>query len=252
MIGENTSLYQYYTAAGTAVAGMPETIPPTGMGQSTVGVTVAGMPETIPPTDMGQSTVGVTVAGIPNISTQTAGAVSTAGQISAGVTIAGMPETIPPTGVGTAGTVAAGSNSGKICIAATGATINSPVADIFDKAPYFLIVGFGSMKVIPNPNVQDLIGSGVQSAQLVVSEGAHVVITNDIGIKAIEELCRLQVKVYTGVTGTVKDALEWYQNNRLTQTNLNSSSDDQVNDEEEQHGPPSSSKSKSKGESTTL
>ena len=232
MIGENTSLYQYYTAAGTAVAGMPETIPPTGMGQSTVGVTVAG---------------------IPNISTLTAGAVSTAGQIAAGVTVAGMPDTIPPTGVGTAGTV-----SGKICIATTGATINSPIADIFDKAPYFLIVGFGNMEVVQNPNVQDLIGSGVQSAQLVVSEGSDVVITNDIGIKAIEELHRLQVKVYTGVTGTAKDALEWYQNNRLTPTKLNSSSD-QVNDDEEdeeQHGPPSGSKSKAKGdtkgESTTL
>ncbi len=243
---------------------MPESIPPATMGQSTAGLTVAGipnissqavagvsvsgMPESIPPTTMAQAAAGLTVAGIPNIS-----------QTTAGVTVAGMPATIPPmemgeavAGITVAGTVVAGAGSGKICIATTGPTINAPIADVFDKAPYFLMVGVGSMDVMANPNAQDRIGSGVQSAQLVVSEGADVVITNDIGIKAIEELYRLQVKVYTGVTGTAKEALSWYQNNRLVPTKLNSSGALGDSDEEEQHGPPTSSKSKSKGETTTL
>jgi len=190
---------------------------------------------------LGLGTAGVLVAGVPNVSTAlTAGAPTDVGQGVAGVT------------------TIAGANSGKICIPTTGKTINSPVADLFDKAPYFLIVGFGSMDVVTNPNVQDLTGSGVQSAQLVVSEGADVVIANDIGIRAIEELHRLQVKVYTGVTGTANEALTWYQNNRLTPTTLNSTSDRVVDDAEEQHGPSTSvSKSKSKGDvkgedSTTL
>ncbi|MBF0302769.1 MAG: hypothetical protein HQK73_06995, partial [Desulfamplus sp.] len=234
------------TVAGMTIAGPPE-----GMGQSTAGMPTAGMPTAGmttagPPEGMGQSTAGMPTAGAPEI----------VGQGVAGITIAGMPTAGAPAGMGPSATTVAGSNSGKICIASTGDSINSQVADIFEKAPYFLIVGFGSMEVIPNPNVSDKIGSGVQSAQLVVSEGADVVITNDIGIRAIEELNRLQVKVYTGVTGTVKDALAWYQNNRLVPTKLNSSSSSSsdsniINDEEEQHGPPTS-KAKSKGESTTL
>lgn len=143
----------------------------------------------------------------------------------------------------------AGQRSGNVCIAATGKTIEAQVADIFDKAPYFLIVGLGSIEIIPNPNVDDLKGSGVQSAQLIVSEGARVVLTNDIGIRAIEELHTLNVQVYTGIRGTAAQALRWYQDDRLTPTVLNNNM--RTDDDEEQHGPPSSSKSKAKGESTT-
>ncbi len=222
-----------YPAAGTVVAGMP----------------VSGMPEEIPPPGGGNPD-NLTVAGIPNIS---------AGTLVAGMPVAGLPETIPPTGQTTsvitvAGTASAaltvaGAGTGKICIAATGPKIDSPVADLFDRAPYFLIVGLGNFTAIPNPNVRDVTGAGIQSAQLVVSEGAKAVITNDIGIRAIEELKRLQVQVYTGVTGTAAQALQWYQNNRLTPTNLSASSTE--DEDEEEHGPPTS-KAKSKGETKAL
>ncbi|SLM32764.1 Putative hypothetical protein with 2 PDZ domains and 3 NifX/NifB domains. Named MamT* in Genebank [Desulfamplus magnetovallimortis] len=264
------------TVAGVTVAGMPTAGMPTA-GMPTAGMPTAGMPETLPPTGLGETTAGLAVAGIPNISQSVAGVtvagmptagMPTAGMPTAGMPTAGMPETIPPPGMGIAGvtvagmpetippadmgpsaTSVAGSGTGKICVASTGTSINSKIADLFEKAPYFLIIGFGSMEVVSNPNLTDKTGSGIQSAQLVVSEGADVVITNDIGIRAIEELNRLQVKVYTGVTGTVRDALDWYQNNRLVPTKLNSSQDTSVTDEdEEQHGPPSASKSKSKGD----
>ena len=258
--------------AGTVVSGMPATIPP--MGQTSAGTVVAGMPvsgmpEEIPPPGGGNPD-NLTVAGIPNISAGTlvagmpvSGMPATIppsmGQTTAGMPVAGLPETIPPTGQTTsvitvAGTASAaltvaGAGTGKICIAATGPKIDSPVADLFDRAPYFLIVGLGNFTAIPNPNVRDVTGAGIQSAQLVVSEGAKAVITNDIGIRAIEELKRLQVQVYTGVTGTAAQALQWYQNNRLTPTNLSASS---TNDEdEEEHGPPTS-KAKSKGETKAL
>jgi predicted Fe-Mo cluster-binding NifX family protein/S1-C subfamily serine protease len=197
----------------------------------------------------GMPTAGMPTAGLPTI--------------PAAITIAGQPTMIPPAGTTTqqmgampvtgiidlpAMTIA-GQRSGNVCIAATGKTIEAQVADIFDKAPYFLIVGLGSIEIIPNPNVDDLKGSGVQSAQLIVSEGARVVLTNDIGIRAIEELHTLNVQVYTGIRGTAAQALRWYQDDRLTPTVLNNNM--RTDDDEEQHGPPSSSKSKAKGESTT-
>jgi len=80
----------------------------------------------------------------------------------------------------------------------------------------------------------------------VVSEGAKVVITNDIGVRGLEELSRLRVQVFSGVNGTARQALEWYQNGRLSPASLNTSSAEQ-----EEHGPPSSSKAKAKGESSS-
>jgi len=224
------------TSAGTVVGGQPETIPP--MGQILAGMVVGGQPETIPP--MGQISAGVTVAGIPNISTRSL--------------VGGQPETIPPIGQTSALTEPASSavtvaaeDSGRICIAVAGSTMDAPVAALFDRAPYFLIVGLGSFKAIPNPNAGDLIGAGVQSAQLVVSEGARGVITDDIGVKAMEELARLRVRVYTGVNASANQAMAWYQDGRLAPSSLNAS----VADEEEEHGPPSSSKAKAKGESSS-
>jgi predicted Fe-Mo cluster-binding NifX family protein len=98
--------------------------------------------------------------------------------------------------------------------------MESKVAPLFDRAPYFLIVGLGTCKVIANPNVDDREGVGIQSAQLVVSEGAKAVITNDISLKALEELSKLRIKVFPGVTGTAQQALEWYQDGRLTPSSL--------------------------------
>jgi len=107
------------------------------------------------------------------------------------------------------------------------------------------MVGLGNFRVIRNPNERDQTGVGIQSAQLIVSEGAKAVITDDIGVRGLEELSRLRVRVYTGVNGTARQALEWYQNGRLSPASLNNS-----NTEEEEHGP-SSGKAKAKGESSS-
>jgi predicted Fe-Mo cluster-binding NifX family protein len=131
----------------------------------------------------------------------------------------------------------AGDTSGKICIATNGNDPDDDIAPMFDRAPYFLIIELGHSKVVANPNVQDRVGVGVQSAQLVVSEGATVVITNDISVKALEELNRLRIEVFTGVSGTAKQALSWYQNGRLTPSTLN-------DEKKEEHSGGSSGKGK--------
>jgi predicted Fe-Mo cluster-binding NifX family protein len=130
----------------------------------------------------------------------------------------------------------AGVDAGKICLATTGPTMESDIAPFFDRAPYFIIAGLG--------------GVGVQSAQLIVSEGAKKVITNDISVTALKELTTLGVRVYPGVSATAAQALEWYENGRLTPASFTATSSDQEEDEHEQHG--SSSSGKSKGKSQEL
>jgi predicted Fe-Mo cluster-binding NifX family protein len=126
--------------------------------------------------------------------------------------------------------------------------MESDIAPFFDRAPYFIIAGLGTTKVIANPNAEDRVGVGVQSAQLVVSEGAKKVITNDISVTALKELTMLGVRVYPGVTATAAQGLEWYENNRLTPASFTAETD---SDEHEQHGS-SSSSGKSKGKSQEL
>jgi len=127
---------------------------------------------------------------------------------------------LTPTIAGSAVTVSGEITGGPMCLAVTGPSMDAKIAPLFDRAPYFLIVGLGTCKVVANPNVDDRAGVGIQTAQLVVSEGAKGVITNDISVKALEELSKLRIKVYTGVTGTARQALSWYQDGRLSPSSL--------------------------------
>jgi len=263
--------------AGMLAGGQPENLPP--MGQTAAGALVSG-PTTIPPG--GPRPSGTAVAGRPAAGTLSTGpstgllqgtldgecvcprcgtkvphvrgtacysipcprcgtpmirdSLLTA-QLGIAMAQASAGNTMPSSAV-----TIAGEDSGSICIAASGPSMNDKIAPMFDRAQYFIIVGLGTCKVVANPNVDDQAGVGIQSAQLVVSEGAKAVITNDISVKALQELDRLRIKVYTGVAGTAQQGLEWYQNGRLTPSSLEEGNHDEHNGSSKGKGSSTSSK----------
>jgi len=137
-----------------------------------------------------------------------------------GSTVSGMPETIPPADKGQQTITTAVDISQKLAISSMGKNLSSKIAPIFDESPYFIIVGLGSFQAFRNPNVGDSNDVGVQSAQFVVDKGAGAVITNNISLEAMNELRKLNVKVYSGISGTVSQALEWYMDGRLKETTV--------------------------------
>ena len=100
----------------------------------------------------------------------------------------------------------------KLAISAIEGHINAEVDPRFGRAAYFLIVDTDTMavKAIRNPNLEALLGAGIQSAELVAREGAEVVLTGECGVHAFAALSRLGVKVVTGVTGRVSDAIRTF------------------------------------------
>jgi len=155
-----------------------------------------------------------------------------------GVTISGMPETIPPPDKGQQSAITtAASLSQKLAISSEGRNLSSKIAPLFDRAPYFIIVGLGSFQAIRNPNANDSKEVGIQSAQFVVDKGTGAVITNNISLEAMEELRKLNVSVYSGVSGTVSQALEWYMDGRLKETTVGSDKSDSGSREEGEGNP---------------
>ena len=105
----------------------------------------------------------------------------------------------------------------KICITSTGDNLDSAVDPRFGRCSYFLIIDPESLefKALANPNVSATGGAGIQSAQLVANEGAQAVVTGNVGPNAFQTLSSLGLKVYAGVSGTVKEVIQKYKEGRF-------------------------------------
>ncbi len=106
----------------------------------------------------------------------------------------------------------------KIAICSEGPGLESAVDQRFGRCLHFVFVD-AEGKVLEknaNPSVGASGGAGVQTAQFIVDQGADVVLAGNVGPKALAALSASGVKVYTGISGTVADALEQYQQDKLT------------------------------------
>jgi predicted Fe-Mo cluster-binding NifX family protein len=108
----------------------------------------------------------------------------------------------------------------KIAITSTGKTLESDVDPRFGRAAYFIIIDTDTMEfsAVENANVAAGGGAGVGSAKTVIDSGAQAVLTGNCGPNAERTLTAGGVKLYTGVTGTVKEAAESFKSGKLTQT----------------------------------
>ena len=106
----------------------------------------------------------------------------------------------------------------KIAVTATGPTSDASLDPRFGRSAYFLIVDTDTLnfKAIQNPNVMATGGAGIQSAQLVVAEGAQAVVSGSFGPNALRTLAAAGVQLYEGVTGTVREVVEKFKAGQLT------------------------------------
>jgi len=107
----------------------------------------------------------------------------------------------------------------KIAITSTGKTLDSQVDQRFGRAAYFLVVESETMdfSLIENKSGAAAAGAGISSAKGVVDAGAEVVLTGNCGPNAERTLSAAGVKLYTGVTGTVAQAIELFKSAKLTE-----------------------------------
>jgi len=105
----------------------------------------------------------------------------------------------------------------KIAITAQGKTLDAAVDSRFGRASYFIVVDTETMdyEVIENGGVQSAGGAGIGAAQAVIDAGVQAVLTGHCGPNAFRTLQAGQVRVYTGIGGTVQQAVEQYLGGQL-------------------------------------
>ena len=108
----------------------------------------------------------------------------------------------------------------KICISSTGDNVDSSVDPRFGRCPFFLIYDDSTenYEFIPNSSRNAMGGAGIQAAQEVISKGVEAVITGNIGPNSYRVFESAKIKIYTGVSGPIKEAIAKYKANQLTST----------------------------------
>jgi len=106
----------------------------------------------------------------------------------------------------------------KVLVTAQGRELNSPIDPRFGRARFFIVseTETGQFSAVDNAqNLNAPQGAGIQAGKNVIELGAEVVITGHVGPKAFATLQAGGVKVYTGATGTVADAIEQFKAGKL-------------------------------------
>jgi len=108
----------------------------------------------------------------------------------------------------------------KVAISSSGKTLESNVDSRFGRCPYFVIydTGSGDLKAIDNQGRQAMGGAGIQAAQMVSDEKVEAVITGNIGPNAFKVLSSASIDVFSGVSGSVENAIEKIKSGQLKTT----------------------------------
>ena len=105
----------------------------------------------------------------------------------------------------------------KICISASSASLDANVDLRFGRCPYFVIVDSETMEFnsISNDSINAAHGAGIQAAQTVANIGVNVLITGNVGPNAFNVLSASGIKIVTGASGNIREAVEKYKKGQL-------------------------------------
>ena len=108
----------------------------------------------------------------------------------------------------------------KIAISSTGQTLDSQVDQRFGRAAYFIIVDTESMEfdVIENSNTAGAGGADPGGGAALGDDAqAKAVLTGNCGPNAQRTLSAAGMKLYTGISGTVEEAVDLFKAGKLSE-----------------------------------
>ena len=105
----------------------------------------------------------------------------------------------------------------KIAISATGPGLDVEVDPRFGRCQYFIIADPETMEfeAVDNSSAMAAGGAGISAGQAIAGKGVQAVLTGNCGPNAYQVLSSAGIQVITGVSGSVKDAIEGYQSGKF-------------------------------------
>ena len=108
----------------------------------------------------------------------------------------------------------------KVAVSSSGSTLESSVDPRFGRCPYYIIYDTvtNSFNAVENKSSQAGGGAGIQAAQSISDMKVEALITGNVGPNAFRVLSAASIKVYSGATGSVKDAIEKFKKGEYKET----------------------------------
>ena len=101
----------------------------------------------------------------------------------------------------------------KIAVSATGPALDAEVDPRFGRCRYYIIADteMDEFEAVDNSSATATGGAGISAAQKIVRKGVKAVLTGNCGPKAHQVLSSAGIRVITGVSGRIKDAIASYK-----------------------------------------
>ena len=108
----------------------------------------------------------------------------------------------------------------KICVTAQGDNLDAQVDPRFGRCQCFIFVDTDTLQfeAVQNPSADVMGGAGVVSGQLIAEKQVKAVLTGNVGPNAFQTLRAAGTDIITGVSGSVKEAVEKYKKGELRPT----------------------------------
>ena len=105
----------------------------------------------------------------------------------------------------------------RVCVSAAGSSIDSQIDPRFGRCACFIVADTDTMdcQYLPNAAYESPHGAGIQAAQAVANQKVQAVITGMVGPNAHRVLSAAGIEIITGVSGTVRDAIQRYKTGQL-------------------------------------
>jgi len=108
----------------------------------------------------------------------------------------------------------------KVAISSTTKNIDGKIDETFGRCLYFIITEIKDEKiadkfeVIKNESIDQASGAGISAAKLVAEKKVSVVITGNMGPRALDVLNQFNILVYAG-SGIIKEVLQDFIDKKL-------------------------------------
>ena len=104
-----------------------------------------------------------------------------------------------------------------IAVSANSPDLDTDIDPRFGRCQYLILVDPDTMnfEAVNNSGGMGSGGAGISTAQLIAGKGVEAILTGNCGPNAYQVLSAAGIKVITGVSGKVKDAIQSYKSGKL-------------------------------------